>query len=362
MTPFIVPYLDYEPQIGEGAQFGEGAAVIGRAVLGRDVAAGDFAALRADGERIEVGDGCRLLARATVHISDGRLPSRIGARATVGRYALVHACDIGADCVLADGAVVMDGSALGPRAAVAAGALVPPGKTLEGGALYAGAPARAVRALDTGALAAFRGAVLAGRGGEHLDFPPPPLNMAPWRGAGAGPLYEHAGAAPHADPAAYVAPNAVVCGRVLIAESASVWFATVIAADGAEIRVGPRTSVQDNSLLATHAKSGRLEIGADVTIGHNVRMGACRVGDRCLIGMGAEVADGTVVEDDGVVAARALTEPGTRVRAGWIWAGRPARAFRPVTDAERRFFRRGAEIYVAYAARYLAGASGRSGG
>lgn len=102
MTPLIVPYLDYEPRIGEGARFGEGAAVIGRAVLGRDVAAGDFAALRADGERIEVGDGCRLLARATVHISDGRLPARIGARATVGRYALVHACDIGADCVLAE--------------------------------------------------------------------------------------------------------------------------------------------------------------------------------------------------------------------------------------------------------------------
>lgn len=360
MTPLVAPYLDYEPQIGAGARFGEDAAVIGRAVLGRGVAAGDCATVRADGERIEIGDDCRLLARATVHIADSRFPARIGARTTVGRYALVHACDIGADCVLADGAVVMDGAELGPCAAVAAGALVPPGKTLEGGALYAGAPARAVRALDPGALAAFRDAVLAGRGGAHLDFSPPP-GMAPWRGAGAGPLYEHAGAAPDVDAAAWVAPNAVVRGRVRLAASASVWFATVIAADGAEIGVGPRTSVQDNSILAAGAGAGPIGIGADVTIGHNVRMGACRVGDRCVIGMGAEVGDGTVVEDDSIVAARAQTEPGTRVRAGWIWAGRPARAFRPVTDAERGFFRRGAEVYVGYAARYLAQAAARKG-
>ena len=362
-APNLVPYLHHVPRIGGGARFGADVTIIGRAVLGDGVALGDLAVLRADGERIEIGAGSRLLERATVHISDGRLPARIGAQATVGRYALVHACDIGDDCVLADGAVVMDGSVVGPGAVIAAGALVPPGKALDGGALYAGNPARPVRRLGPGEHRAFRDAVLAGRrDDEHLAFDPPPLAMAPFRGpeaAGgvAGPLHVFAGAAPEISASAFVAANAALRGRVRVAESASVWFATALCADGAEATVGARSNVQDNSILATDAGSGPIEIGADVTIGHNVRMGACRVGDRCLVGMGAEVGHGVTVEDDGVIGARALVEPGTAVRAGWIWAGRPAREFRPLTDRERAFFRRGCAVYVGYAARYLARAA-----
>ena len=108
-APALVPYLHYEPRIGAGARFGRGAVVVGRAAVGAGTELGDLAVLRADGERIDVGADCRILARATVHISDGRLPARIGDRATVGRYALVHACDVGDDCVLADGAVVLRG-------------------------------------------------------------------------------------------------------------------------------------------------------------------------------------------------------------------------------------------------------------
>ena len=349
-APILVPYLHYEPRVGAGARFGRGAVVVGRAAVGAGTELGDLAVLRADGERIDIGADCRILARATVHISDGRLPARVGDRATVGRYALVHACDIGDDCVLADGAVVMDGSDVGAGVFVAAGALVPPGKILAGGVVHAGNPARPARDLRPGELAALRRAVREGRGGEHLDFAPPPPSMAPYRAGG------RAGG-PEVHSTAFVAPGAALRGPVRLAESASVWFAAAVCADGAEVEIGPRSNVQDNSILVATAADGPIVIGADATIGHNVRMGACRVGDGALVGMGAEMAPGVVVEDGAVVGARALVEPGTVVKAGHVWAGRPARAFRPVTAEERRFFARGCAVYVGYAARYLARAA-----
>ena len=354
-APRLVPYLHFRPRVAASARFGDDATAVGRTAIGEDSAFGDLVVLRGDGERIEIGAGCRLMARATVHISDGRLAAHIGDRATVGRYALVHACVVGDDAVLCDGAVTMDGAGIGAGAVIAAGALVPPGKTIEGGALYAGNPARPVRRLKTGELEAFRRAVRSGRGGAHLDFTLPPLSMAPFRGVptrGAGPFHSLLGATPEAAPSAFVAANAALRGRVRLGESVSVWYATAVCGDRAGVVVGARSNIQDNSIL--FAGSGGIDIGEDVTVGHNVRMGACRVGDRALIGMGAEVADGVTVEEDAVVGARAFVEPGTAVRAGHIWAGRPARAFRAVSEEERRFFARGCAVYVDYAARYLA--------
>ena len=356
--PVIVGYRSFRPRIGRGARFGEGSALIGRVTLGEGVTLGRLTTLRADGERIDVGRGCTFLDRATVHISDGLLPSVVGDRVTVGRYALVHACTVGDDCVLGDGAVVMDGAKVGGGAVIAAGALVPPGKQLDGAMLYAGNPARPVRAIEAEERAAFRDAVLAGEAtDELLSCALPPLDMAPFRpqGAGAGPLYALAGARPDIDRAAYVAPTALAAGDVTLAAHASIWFATACRAEGAEIRIGARSNVQDNSILLAR-DGGDIVIGKDVTVGHNVRMGACTIGDECLIGMGCEIGEGVVVEDGGAIGARALVEPGTVIEAGWIWAGRPARAFRPLKPEEIAFFARGTEVYVGYTATYLADA------
>ena len=347
--PVIVGYRSFRPRIGRGARFGEGSALIGRVTLGEGVTLGRLTTLRADGERIDVGRGCTFLDRATVHISDGLLPSVVGDRVTVGRYALVHACTVGEGCVLGDGAVVMDGARLGTGAVIAAGALVPPAKDLAGGTLYAGNPARAVRTLDAREREALRAAVLAGTPDAALGACGlPPLDMAPFSPPGA-----LAGRAPEIDDAAYVAPTALVAGAVSVAAHASIWFATACRAEGAEIRIGARSNVQDNSILLAGPQGG-IVLGADVTVGHNVRMGACRVGDGCLIGMGCEIGDGVVVEDGGAIGARALVEPGTVIEAGWIWAGRPARAFRPLKPEEVEFFSRGTAVYVGYAATYLA--------
>jgi carbonic anhydrase/acetyltransferase-like protein (isoleucine patch superfamily) len=358
--PYFVPYKGSLPIIGARADISADASLIGQVTLGEDVALGPFATLRADGHRNDIGDGCRFLDRATVHVADGLLPAIVGQRVTVGRFALVHACTIENDCLLCDGAVVMDGSHVGAGAVIAAGALVPPGKTLEGGMLYAGNPAKPVREISPPEREALRDAVLAGRRDEDfLACDLPPLNMAPFRAgtAGAGPLFSLANAAPEIDPETYVAPNAVVAGDVTVAGQASIWFATVMRAEGAPIRVGARSNIQDNSILLASTDTGPMVIGEDVTVGHNVRMAACTVGDDCLIGMGSEVMPGVVVEDGAMIGARAFVEPGTVVKAGYIWAGRPAREFRPVKPEEQFFFGRGKEVYVGYAGTYLAEAA-----
>jgi carbonic anhydrase/acetyltransferase-like protein (isoleucine patch superfamily) len=351
-----VPYKSNFPSIGAGCDIDDSATAIGRVSLGRNVSLGPLATLRADGHRIDIADGCRFLDRSTVHIAHGMLGTQVGRGVTVGRYALVHACTIADECVLCDGVVVMDGSTVGPGAVIAAGALVPPRKTLEGGWLHAGNPAKPVREITAAEREAFRTAVLEGRSdAQETAFTMPPLTMAPYLTGlhGNGPLYELGGRAPAIDATAFVALDAVVAGEVTLGAQGSVWFATAMRADGAPIRVGERTNIQDNTLMVASADAGGIEIGADVTIGHNVRMGTCRVGDECLIGMGAEMMDGVTVEDGAMVGARALVEPGTVVKKGYIWAGRPAREFRPVKPEEKVFFGRGKTVYVGYAGEYL---------
>lgn len=354
--PTLMPYKTFFPSLGADCDLAESATAIGRVSLGARVFLGPLTTLRADGEHIDIGDGCRFLDRSTVHIAHGMLGSRVGRGVTVGRYALVHACTIADDCVLCDGAVVMDGSKVGAGAVIAGGSLVPPGKTLEGGWLHAGNPAKPVREISAAEREAIRAAVLEGSHDTgDLACTLPPLSMAPYRAdlAGDGPLFTLADSTPDIDATAFVAANSVVAGAVSVAAQGSVWFATVMRADGAPIRVGERSNIQDNTIMVSSKAAGAIEIGADVTVGHNVRMGACRVGDACLIGMGAEVMDGVTVEDGAMVGARAFVEPGTVVKKNFIWAGRPAREFRPVKPEEHRFFGRGKTVYVGYAGDYL---------
>ena len=354
--PTLVPYKSNFPSLGAGCDLADSATAIGRVSLADKVTLGPLAVLRADGERIDIAEGCRLLDRATVHIAHGMLGTKIGRGVTVGRYALVHACTIADECVLCDGTVVMDGSTVGPGAVIAAGALVPPRKTLDGGWLYAGNPAKPVREISPTEREAIRAAVLDRReGGQEAAFTMPPLTMAPYLAGldGDGPLHGLTGRVPAIDDTAFVAPNAVVGGDVTVGARCSIWFATAMRADGAPIRVGERTNIQDNTIMVSSTEAGAIEIGADVTVGHNVRMGACRVGDNCLIGMGAEMMDGVTVEDGAMVGARALVEPGTVVKKDHIWAGRPAREFRPVKPEEKVFFGRGKDVYVGYAGDYL---------
>lgn len=150
----------------------------------------------------------------------------------------------------------------------------------------------------------------------------------------------------------FVDEAAVIIGDVEIGEDCSVWPGAVVRGDMHSIRVGARTSIQDNATLhITHpsdfnAGGWPLVIGDDVTIGHNACLHGCTVGNRVLVGIGAVVLDGAVVEDEVVIGAGALVPPGKRLESGYLYVGSPCKQVRPLKDSERRFFRYSAQNYV----------------
>jgi len=267
----------------------------------------------------------------------------VGDDVTIGRFAIVHACTLQDGVVLGEGAIVMDDAIVGSHAVIAAGTLIAPRKKLEGGYLYAGNPAAQVRPVSRDEARALGAGIRAGAPLDPVRDDSMPDATLP---AGRPPPRIAGGRS-------YVAPTATLAGAIELAADAGVYFGCRLDAGDARIVLGPATNVQDNTLLVTDRARGDIVIGARVTFGHNVRMGAAVVEDEALIGMGCEVGDGVVVERGGCIGARALVKPGTVVRAGWIWAGRPARAFRELRADEREEFARGVDVYVRYGQAYL---------
>ena len=354
-SAMIIDYLHHKPAIGDGAAIAGRGIVIGRSTIGSRPSFSDYATVRADGENIRVGANVWFGEHATVHIADQVLGAVIGDDVTVGRYGLVHACTLGDGVVVGESSVVMDGTSIGPHALIAADTVVPPRKTLPGGFVYAGHPAKPVREIGPDELAQYARSLRSGN--PHRDLVS--ARLPGWAAvvqrlpAAGGPLHALHGRSPRL-ARAYVAPTAIVAGDVEIADDASVFFGCAVIAGDGRIVIGPRTNVQDNSILATDRARGDLVLGNGVTIGHNVEMGSGMIGDDALIGMGSRVGDGVVVESGGCIAAGAWVEPGVVVPAGWIWAGRPARPFRELKAAERAEFARARDIYVTYSRDYRA--------
>ncbi|WP_346797029.1 gamma carbonic anhydrase family protein [Halomonas sp. Bachu 37] len=157
----------------------------------------------------------------------------------------------------------------------------------------------------------------------------------------------------------FIDPASVVLGDVVLGDDCSVWPMTVIRGDMHRIRIGARTSVQDGSVLhITHASDFNpdgfpLTIGDDVTIGHKAILHGCTLGSRILVGMGSVVMDGAVVEDEVIIAAGAVVTPGKHLPSGFVYAGNPAKALRPLKDKERAFFPYTAGNYVKLKDQYL---------
>jgi len=173
-------------------------------------------------------------------------------------------------------------------------------------------------------------------------------------------LRSFAGHTPRLGLRVLVDATAVVLGDVELGDDVSVWPQAVIRGDMHRIRIGARSSVQDGSVLhITHAgpynpDGWPLLIGADVTIGHNATLHGCTIGNRVLVGMGATVMDGAIVEDAVVIGACALVTPGKTLRSGYLYAGSPAREMRPLSQKELDYFTYSAANYVRLKDQHLA--------
>jgi carbonic anhydrase/acetyltransferase-like protein (isoleucine patch superfamily) len=145
------------------------------------------------------------------------------------------------------------------------------------------------------------------------------------------PIYALDDDEPDIDELAYVAPDAVVIGRVKIGPEASVWPGAVLRGDHGTITIGARTSVQDGTIVHCTARYPTV-IGADCVVGHNAHLEGCVVGDGCLIGSGSVTLNRVVVGAGSIVAAAALVPEGFEVPPGSLVAGVPAAIKRSGVD------------------------------
>lgn len=159
---------------------------------------------------------------------------------------------------------------------------------------------------------------------------------------------------PQMSATAWVADNAQVMGEVILGEDSSVWFGVTVRGDTAPIVIGAGTNVQDGSVL--HADEGMpLVLGERVTVGHQVVLHGCTVGDESLIGIGAVVLNGARIGRHCLVGAGALVTEGKEFPDGSMILGSPAKAVRNLTPEQIEGLRRSAEHYVENARRFRLG-------
>lgn len=165
---------------------------------------------------------------------------------------------------------------------------------------------------------------------------------------------------PRIHSTAFVAPGATVIGNVTVGAEASIWFGAVLRGDEPqhEIRIGARTSIQDNCVIHVSAR-GDTVIGEDVTVGHGAVLESCTVGDGALIGMNAVVLQGATVGPQALVAAGSVVSDGGEVPARTMAAGAPARVKKQLEGASLGWVTGSAEHYVELSRDYLREGVGR---
>jgi carbonic anhydrase/acetyltransferase-like protein (isoleucine patch superfamily) len=163
------------------------------------------------------------------------------------------------------------------------------------------------------------------------------------------------GLTPRVHPSAFLARGAQLIGDVDIGPEASIWYNCVLRGDVNRIRIGARTNIQDGSVIHVDSpKPGNdaglaTLIGDDVLVGHLAMIHGCLLHDRAFVGLGSIVMDGCEIESDSMLAAGAMLTPGKRIASGQLWAGRPAKYLRDLTEAELAGHAQGVAHYVALA-------------
>ncbi|MGI9220110.1 MAG: gamma carbonic anhydrase family protein [Woeseiaceae bacterium] len=149
----------------------------------------------------------------------------------------------------------------------------------------------------------------------------------------------------------YIADSAQVIGNVVLKTHSSIWFNAVIRGDNERIEIGPKSNVQDGSVL--HTDPGYpLTIGELVTVGHKVMLHGCTIGNNSLIGIGSTILNGAVIAENCIVGANALITENKTFPAGSLIIGAPARVARQLSSEEIASIADSAEHYVDNAARF----------
>jgi len=151
----------------------------------------------------------------------------------------------------------------------------------------------------------------------------------------------------------YISENAVIIGDVVIGNDCSIWFSTVIRGDVNSIRIGNKVNIQDGSVLHTLYQKSTIDIGDNVSIGHNVTVHGAKIEDNVLVGIGATILDHAVIGSNSIIAANSLVLTGTIVEPNSIYAGVPAKKIKDIEPEQtKEMIEKIANNYLMYAGWY----------
>jgi carbonic anhydrase/acetyltransferase-like protein (isoleucine patch superfamily) len=166
-------------------------------------------------------------------------------------------------------------------------------------------------------------------------------------------IIHYRGKRPRIDPSAFVAPTAVLIGDVQVGPQSSIWFGAVLRADNGPIRVGARTSIQDNAVVHV-SESGATLIGDDVTVGHCAVMEDCDIKQHALIGSNATLLSGCSIGERALIAAGSVVGERTAIPPRVVAAGAPATVRKPLDGPSANWIEIAAGEYVKLSRSYLA--------
>lgn len=168
-------------------------------------------------------------------------------------------------------------------------------------------------------------------------------------------IIPYGGKTPRVHPSAFIAPTAVLIGDVEIGADSSVWFGAVLRGDHPDhgIRIGARTSIQDNCVLHVSARGATI-VGDEVTVGHGAVFESCEIERGALIGMNAVLLHGCTIGEEALVAALSVVATGMKVPARTLVAGAPATIRKELKGESADWVRGSSEHYVELAHSYMA--------
>ncbi len=167
-------------------------------------------------------------------------------------------------------------------------------------------------------------------------------------------IYALDGVKPELDTTAWVAPSADVMGKVIMHAESSIWFCAVVRGDNEPITIGKGSNIQDNSVL--HTDPGMpLTIGEGVTVGHQVMLHGCTIGDNSLIGIGATVLNGAKIGKNCIIGAHALVTEGKEIPDNSMVVGAPGKIIKTLNEQQIAMLKLNAQVYVANAKRFNEG-------
>lgn len=151
----------------------------------------------------------------------------------------------------------------------------------------------------------------------------------------------------------FLADNATIVGDVIIGDDCSIWFNAVLRGDVNSIRIGNKVNIQDGAVLHTLYQKSVIEIGNNVSVGHNVTIHGAKIEDNVLVGMGSTILDHAVIGHNSIIAANALVLSGTIVEPNSVYAGVPAKKVKDIEPEQTsEMINKIANNYLMYAGWY----------